>query len=71
MGLGAGIPKRPVAALPLPAQAGDEAQPPPPKRPRTSDELLRELLSLKDLLEAGLLSQEEVAGLKDKLLRGD
>ena len=44
---------------------------PAPKRPRTVAECVNELKSLKELLDAGALTQEEFTDLKGKLLRGE
>jgi len=46
-------------------------QPPPAKRQRTAQECVQELLDLKGLFDAGVLTAEELKDLKGKLLRGD
>ena len=51
----------------LPANADEPA----PKRPRTASECVRELQELKALLDSGLLSKQEFADLKGRLLSGN
>ena len=43
----------------------------PTKRPRTATDCVQELLQLKRLFEAGVLSLAELEDLKQRLLRGD
>ena len=51
--------------------SGSAAEPRAPKRPRTTADCLKELMDLKALTDAGLLSAEEAQALKAKLLAGD
>jgi hypothetical protein len=65
---GAGaLPPPPGAAPAQPAAASEE---PRAKRPRTAQDCLQELKDLKELLDSGLLTPEEFANLKSRLLAG-
>ena len=41
------------------------------KKPRAASELIKRLSDLKELLDAGCLSQRDFSGLKTRLLNGD
>lgn len=68
-------PAAPPAAGARAAPGGEGPQPessqPAPKRPRTAQECVGELVSLKGLLDSGALTQEEFQDLKQKLLAGN
>ena len=46
-------------------------EPPPSKRARSAQECVQELQNLKQLLDEGLLTADEFANLKGRLLNGD
>ena len=62
---------QPQPSQPSLAQPQFSAAEPAPKKRRTATECVEELKNLQGLLQAGLLSQEEFQGLKQRLLSGD